>query len=144
MTNGALAASYLAKATLRLEILPMLFDRAGYSDVVREAQEIVELALKGMLRQAGIEAPHWHDVGGVLREHASRFPTAADATIDDLAELSAWLRENRELSFYGDDDFIPTERYTREDAQRAIDGARSAVSVAGTVIGNDAKRHGNR
>ena len=57
MTNGALAASYLAKATLRLDILPMLFERAGYSDVVREAQEIVELALKGMLRQAGIEAP---------------------------------------------------------------------------------------
>ena len=57
MTNGALAASYLAKATLRLDILPVLFERAGYSDVVREAQEIVELALKGMLRQAGIEAP---------------------------------------------------------------------------------------
>lgn len=135
MTNGALAASYLAKATLRLDLLPLLFDREGYSDVVREAQEIVELALKGMLRQAGIEAPHWHDVGGVLREHASRFPTVAAATMDHLAELSTWLRENRELAFYGDDDFIPTERYTREDAQRAIGGARLAVSVAGTVIG---------
>lgn len=32
----------------------MLFDQAGYPDVVREAQEIVELALKGMLRRAGI------------------------------------------------------------------------------------------
>ena len=134
MTNGALAASYLAKATLRLDILPMLFERAGYSDVVREAQEIVELALKGMLRQAGIEAPHWHDVGDVLREHALRFPTVDRATIDALAELSAWLRENRELSFYGADDFIPTERYTREDGRRAMEGARLAVSVAGTVI----------
>ena len=137
MTNGALAAAYLAKATLRLDILPLLFDREGYSDVVREAQEIVELALKGMLRQAGIEAPHWHDVGGVLREHASRFPTAADTTLNDLAELSKWLRENRELAFYGDDDFIPTERYTRDDAQRAIDGARLAVAVAKTAIGAD-------
>lgn len=136
MTNGALAASYLAKATLRLDILPVLFGGEGYSDVVREAQEIVELALKGMLRQAGVEAPHWHDVGDVLREHAGRFPTVTPATIDDLAELSAWLRENRELSFYGDDDFIPTERYIREDAQRAIDGARLAVSVAGTTIGS--------
>lgn len=137
MTNGALAASYLAKASLRLDILPLLFDRAGYSDVVREAQEIVELALKGMLRQAGIEAPHWHDVGGVLREHAGRFPTVPSATIDDLAELSTWLRENRELAFYGDDDFIPTERYTREDARRAIDGARRAVAVAETAIKSD-------
>ena len=56
------------------------------------------------------------------------------ATIDDLAELSAWLRENRDLSFYGADDFIPTERYTREDGRRAMEGARLAVSVAGTVI----------
>lgn len=136
MTNGALAAAYLAKATLRLDVLQMLFDRAGYSDVVREAQEVVELALKGMLRQAGIEAPHWHDVGGVLRDHADRFPTVEAATFDQLAELSAWLRENRELSFYGDVDFIPTEHYTREDASRAIDGARLAVSVAETAIGS--------
>jgi HEPN domain-containing protein len=37
-----------------------------YSDVVREAQEIVELALKGMLRQIGIEPPKWHDVGQLI------------------------------------------------------------------------------
>jgi HEPN domain-containing protein len=90
-----------------------------------------------MLREAGIETPRWHDVGNVLREHAGRFPTVDDARIDQLADVSSWLRENRELSFYGDDDFIPTERYTREDAQRAIDGARLAVSVAATVIGSD-------
>ena len=53
---------------------------------------------------------------------------------EQLAAVSAWLRENRERSFYRDDDFIPTERYTREDAERAMAGARLAVSVAGTVI----------
>ena len=135
MTNGDLAAGYLAKARIRLDVLAVLLDREGYSDVVREAQEIVELALKGMLRQAGIETPRWHDVGGVLREHADRFPAVDDARIDRLADVSAWLRENRELSFYGDDDYIPTERYTREDAQRASDGARLAVSAAAAVIG---------
>ena len=134
MTNGALAASYLAKATMRLDMLTVLFERAGYSDVVREAQEIVELALKGMLRQAGVETPRWHDVGGVLQEHRGRFPTVPAHRIERLAAISAWLRQNRELSFYGDDGFIPTERYTREDAERAMDGARLAVSVAATVI----------
>ncbi len=134
MTNGALAASYLAKARIRLDILPVLFEQAGYSDVVREAQEIVELALKGMLRQAGVETPRWHDVGGVLQEHRKRFPNVPVERIERLAAISAWLRQNRELSFYGDDGFIPTERYTREDAERAMDGARLAVSVAGTVI----------
>jgi D-alanyl-lipoteichoic acid acyltransferase DltB (MBOAT superfamily) len=37
----------------------------AYSDVVREAQEIVELALKGMLRQIGIE-PHLPLLGIIL------------------------------------------------------------------------------
>ena len=44
------------------------------------------------------------------REHAERFPTVHATRIEELADVSAWLRQNRELSFYGDDDFIPTER----------------------------------
>ncbi len=134
MTNGDLAASYLVKATIRLDVLAVLLEREGYSDVVREAQEVVELALKGMLRHAAVEVPRRHDVGSVLREHASRFSGIDDARIGQLADVSAWLRENRELSFYGDEGFVPTERYTREDAQRAIDGARLAVSTAAAVI----------
>lgn len=55
MTNITLAQSYLEKATKRLKILPVLFDEEAYSDVIREAQEIVELALKGMLRAIGVE-----------------------------------------------------------------------------------------
>jgi HEPN domain-containing protein len=64
MTNISLAQSYLIKATKRLKILPVLLAEQAYSDVVREAQEIVELALKGMLRQAGVDPPKWHDVYG--------------------------------------------------------------------------------
>ncbi len=69
MTNVSLAQSYLVKARKRLKILLVLLDESAYSDVVREAQEIVELALKGMLRQVGIEPPKWHDVGGMLKEY---------------------------------------------------------------------------
>jgi len=49
VTNASLAQSYLLKARSRLKILQVLLDERAYSDVVREAQEIVELALKGML-----------------------------------------------------------------------------------------------
>ena len=66
MTNTSLAQSYLLKAEKRLKILPVLLNEAAYSDVVREAQEIVELALKGMLRQVGIEPPKLHGVGALL------------------------------------------------------------------------------
>ena len=135
MTNGSLAESYLLKATRRLKILPVLLAEEAYSDVVREAQEIVELALKGVLRQVGVEPPRWHDVGSILREHRDRLPAAAAVEVDDLAAVSARLRKDRELSFYGDIDFIPTEHYSKQDAQRALTDARRVVSVATAVIG---------
>ena len=134
MTNVSLAQSYLIKAQKRLKILPVLLDEVAYSDVVREAQEIVELALKGMLRQVAVEPPKWHDVGPILREYCGRFPEQAAAQVERLADISRWLRKEREFAFYGDIDFIPTEEYSQADAQRAIEDARFVVAVAGTVI----------
>ena len=81
MTNTSLAESYLIKARVRLEVLEVYLDKEAYSDVVREAQEIVELALKGMLRQVGMEPPHWRDVGRFVGEHRGRFPGVTDADI---------------------------------------------------------------
>jgi len=45
MNSATLAQSYLIKAMKRLKILDVLMAEEAYSDVVREAQEIVELAL---------------------------------------------------------------------------------------------------
>jgi HEPN domain-containing protein len=134
MTNSSLARSYLKKAIARHELLSILQDKRAYSDVVREAQEIVELALKGILRQVGIEPPKWHDVGGLLLEHRVRFEERVGFRIPRLAEASEWLRGERELSFYGDIDFIPTEQYTREDGLRAISEAGFALQTARWVI----------
>ena len=134
MTNTSLAQSYLLKARSRLKILQVLLDEEAYSDVVREAQEIVELALKGMLRQVGVEPPKWHDVGGFLLQFGDRFPTFERDRLERLAEISARLRKEREFSFYGDIDFIPTEQYSREDAQRAIDEAQITVEAAARII----------
>ncbi len=134
MTNRSLAHSYLVKARARLKILPVLFEASAHSDVVREAQEIVELALKGMLRQAGVEPPHWHDVGGLVKQHAGRFPSVASTEIDRLATISTWLRKEREFSFYGDIDFVPTEQYDATASVRAMDDAQFVVATAGLVI----------
>ena len=81
MTNASLSRSYLKKATSRLKILPVLNGDGAYSDVVREAQEIVELALKGMLRQIGLEPPKWHDVGSLLVENQKRSSKRLEITI---------------------------------------------------------------
>jgi HEPN domain-containing protein len=134
VTNRSLARSYLLKAEARLEVLEVLHRRGAYSDVVREAQELVELALKGVLRAVGVEPPHVHDVGPLLSEHAAKLPEAVRAGIPRAAAVSKRLRKERELAFYGDVDFIPTEEYTTEDARRAELDARWIVELARAVI----------
>lgn len=134
MTNLSLAQSYLLKARSRLKILQVLLDEEAFSDVVREAQEIVELSLKGMLRQVGVEPPKWHDVGGFLLQFGDRFPVMERDRLERLAQISTRLRKEREFSFYGDIDFIPTEQYSREDAQRAIAEAQMTVEAAAEII----------
>ena len=51
------------------------------------------------------------------------------------ATASTWLRKERELSLYGDIDFIPTEQYGGDEAARAIEDARFVFAVAERVIG---------
>jgi HEPN domain-containing protein len=134
MTNKTLAQSYRIKALKRLKILDVLLKEDAFSDVIREAQEIVELALKGMLRQMGIEPPKWHDVSDALLEFADRLPEGVRGQTQQLAEISKWLRKEREFSFYGDIDFIPTEEYDRNDAIRAIRDAEFVCSIMVQVI----------
>lgn len=105
-----------------------------YSDVIREAQEIVELAQKGMLRQVGVDPPKWHDVGPIMIENSALFPEKEKKHINKLAKISKWLRKERELSFYGDIDFIPTEEYSLSDAKRAINDAEFTVKAAKRLI----------
>lgn len=127
MTSLDLARSYLKKAEARVDILEVLYRKAAYSDVVREAQEVVELALKGLLRFVGIEPPKYHDVGPLLLEHQDRFAKVSQKDLRNAAEISKKLRKEREFSFYGDIDFIPTEEYTSENAQDAISGVELSV-----------------
>ena len=129
MTNITLAHSYLRKASDRLDILDLLHRKRAYSDVIREAQEIVELALKGMLRLAGVEPPKHHDVGPLLLEHRARFPKISSEELENVARISKALRKERELAFYGDIDFIPTEEYKEGDAREAIENTRFVMVV---------------
>jgi HEPN domain-containing protein len=100
VTSEDLARSYLVKARARLKALALLRDEGDHSDVVREAQELVELALKAMLRAGGVEPPKFHDVGNLLLEHRARFTRGVADRLDRAAEISRRLRRDRELAFY--------------------------------------------
>ena len=124
----------MAKAKARLMAIVVLQDARDYSDVVREAQEIVELSLKAMLRYAGIEPPKWHDVGHLVVENRLKFTGLDAKTAKKLSEISSRLRKERETAFYGDIDFVPSEEYREEDGVKAIQDAKFVLAAAQGVV----------
>lgn len=129
MRNQELARDYISRAAGRLRALDVLYDDGHWADVVREAQEVVELALKAALRAHGVDPPRLHDVSGVLLAERERLPAALVAELDALVRISRDLRRDRELAFYGAEDLTPSGFYSKDDATKARDGARLTVRV---------------
>jgi len=128
------SADYGQRAELRVRAIQVLFDGGGWADVVRESQEVVELALKGLLRACGIEAPRIHDVSEILLAEHARLPAAVRPEAERLAAISRGLRRDRELAFYGAEDLTPSTFYSKDDATTAFDGARFVVSVVAPAV----------
>lgn len=124
MQNKTLADDYFTRAQHRLASLELLFQRESFADVVREAQEVVELCLKALLRKSNIEVPRLHDVSAILQEQQAHLPKAVQVHTRRLGEISHSLRRDRELAFYGTEDLTPSEFYRREDAQTALQDAK--------------------
>ena len=134
MHNRGLATDYVRRATVRLEAIDVLYRAGSWADVVRESQEAVELALKGLLRARGIDPPRIHDVSEVLLREKERLPEAVRGRADRLAAVSRDLRRDRELAFYGAEDLVPSEFYAEQDARRALDGARFVVESTASIV----------
>ncbi len=134
MRNPDLAADYVRRAEARLLALKVLFDARSHADVVRESQEVVELALKALLRAAGVDPPRVHDVSDVLLAERGRLPALPEGAVEEMARISRDLRRDRELAFYGAEDLTPGGFYTREDAERALAGARRIVELVRPVV----------
>lgn len=129
MKNDELTTAYLKKAKVRLEALSFYRERGAYSDVVREAQELVELLLKGVLRAIGVEVPKVHDVSRALENNRDLLPTDLVTGLDEIKRISKRLRKERELAFYGAEDFVPTEEYDLNDADLAIKEAEFIYKI---------------
>jgi hypothetical protein len=127
MRNQDLAKDYIRRAAGRLRALDVLYEDGLWADVVREAQEVVELALKAALRAHGVDPPRLHDVSDVLLAERARLPAPLTAELDALVRISRELRRDRELAFYGAEDLTPSGFYSRDDATKARDGARQTV-----------------
>jgi HEPN domain-containing protein len=129
MRNRDLAEDYVWRADVRLKAIDVLFAAESWADVVRESQEIVELALKGLLRSCGIEPPRIHDVSEVLLAERERLPDSLQNEVEKLAGVSKDLRRDRELAFYGAEDLTPSDFYSKQDAEHARDAAHLTVRL---------------
>jgi len=136
MTNEQMAISAHNLASRILGEAKRYRDDGAWSLAVRRSQEVVELALKGLLRFLGLEVPKVHDVSGFLRRYRDRLPPPVADNLDRITRISRTLREEREISFYGDEDagFTPDELYTEDDAEKAISDATFIFELCGRVI----------
>jgi len=130
MSGEDLAESYCRMARSRLAGLEFYLARGDHAIVVREAQECVEMALKAALRRAGIEPMKIHDVSRQLREAQERLHEPLRTSLDRICAISSRLRKERETSFYGDVDMVPTETYGADDALSAFADAKFVVETA--------------
>jgi len=141
MRNRDLAADYVRRASIRLRAVDVLFEAASWADVVRESQEVVELALKGLLRSCAVEAPRIHDVSDVLIAERERLPAPLRDEVARMASVSRDLRRDRELAFYGAEDLTPSSFYAEADGIRAREGAALVVRLVKPFVlgsGDDA------
>lgn len=131
MTNSKLALDYIRRAKGRRLAIETLFQNKLYADVVRECQEACELALKGIIRQAGHVVPMVHDVSEKLKEIRADLSPQVEAKLDRLCSISKQLRRDREIAFYGSEDITPSDFYTEEDAQDAVKKLDEVLSLVG-------------
>ena len=140
MRNLDLAKDYLLRARGRLKAVDTLLEERMWADVVRECQEIVELALKGLLRYHDIEVPRVHDVSEALQENSARFQRLVQEALEELTEISHELRRDRELAFYGSEDITPHSFYKEKHARIARQRAGRVVSICHDACASPIKR----
>ena len=124
-----LSEDYLKRAIIRYEVLNEYLKREGYAEVVREAQETVELLLKAVLIDMGLIVPTMHDVSIILDKNKDFLKEPFLSNSDKIRTISKTLRKEREVSFYGAEDFLPSEEYAQSDAIRAIEDVKFVLDI---------------
>jgi len=137
VTSLQMGRRYIEEARGRVELVRLACERKLWATVVREAQESVELFLKGALRLVAIEPARTHDVAEVLRRSADRFPAWFHAEIDHLASISSEMAGDRGIAFYGDErqSLGPQDLFDQDDALRALGSLEYVEALCVRLLG---------
>jgi len=127
MQNKSLVKDYIQRAEVRLGAVEYLFSKQAWADTVRESQEVVELALKALLRDCYVDIPRIHDVSSILTQEKEKLPMPIQKDLEKICDISRNLRRDRELAYYGSEDLTPSEFYQEKDAKEALASAHFIV-----------------
>ncbi|MGD9896705.1 MAG: HEPN domain-containing protein [Candidatus Methylacidiphilaceae bacterium] len=144
MTQIELAFAYLRLAEDRLQALGVFRECKSYANLRRESQEIVELVLKAALRSLGVDPPKIHEVGRLVAREIEALPEDLRAEARVLIGASRELRKDREMSFYGEIDALPTETFSAAEGEEAYRWASLAVSWLRKLLAEREKEDASR
>ena len=136
MTSSRMGRLYIEEAASRVELVRLAAERELWATVVREAQECVELFLKGALRLAAVEPARTHDVAEMLRREAARFPPWFRDQVERLATISTETSGDRGIAFYGDErqGLAPRDLFDRSDAERALTNLEYVAALSQRLL----------
>lgn len=140
MTSSHMGRRYIEEAHGRVDLVRLALERRLWATVVREAQECVELFLKGALRLVAVEPARTHDVGDLLRREARRFPEWFKSEVDALASISTELAGDRGIAFYGDErqGIGPQDLFDEKDAARAMQNLDFVAELCSRLLAESA------
>lgn len=127
----AFSDSLFKQAEYRLTVARRAFDDAQYAYVICLSQEVVELALKSLLRRVGVAYPKSRDVGELLLINRDLFNRTAEAELDEATSISTELSRLKDFAAYGDEaTAVPSENlFERSDAEDALRKAERILAL---------------
>lgn len=129
MTNGERADRLFSEAFGVAEEMRRSLQQESWNLAFRRAQEVVELVLKGLLSEMGVDYPRTHDPAPVLVETIKQRDIQVDAIfLASLVDLSAQLAELRSPAFY--QEIVVSDSEARE----AVDGAERVLTFGRELL----------
>ncbi|MBI4264919.1 MAG: HEPN domain-containing protein [Acidobacteria bacterium] len=136
MTSSNMGRRYIEEAQGRIELVRLALTRQLWATVVREAQECVELFLKGALRLVAVEPARTHDVAELFRRERARFPDWFRVHAERLASISTDMAADRGPALYGDErqGVGPQDLFDESAAHAAVRKLEEVAALCGQLL----------
>lgn len=129
MTNHERANRLLSEARAIAEEMHRALVLERWNLAARRAQEVVELVVKGLLNEIGVEYPRIHDAAPVLVEELQRRQLETEPGFSIwLGSISRRLAELRGPAFYHEVELRET------DAREAVTAADRLLAAGQTIL----------